>query len=66
MLEYSCMKKVRSKLSVSILSHILPRIAAEARRKKWDIDLVLEEALIHYLDSERPKKIYTRVSNKNH
>lgn len=54
-------KDPRTKIKISILSHIVPRLAAEAKRKNWDIDLVLEEALIHYLDLEGGKKSDTRA-----
>lgn len=49
----------RKKISVSILTHILPRLATEAKRKHWDIDLLIEEALIHYLDIPISKRPYT-------
>lgn len=51
-------KNNRTEIRVSILSHIVPRLAAEAKRKNWDIDLLLEEALIHYLDFEKGKRVY--------
>lgn len=57
-------KDPRTKIKISILSHIVPRLAAEAKRKNWDIDLVLEEALIHYLDFERHGTVYTGEMKK--
>lgn len=44
----------RKKLSVSILKPLIARMEREAAKKKWDLDLLVEEAILAYLEAEKP------------
>lgn len=48
------MNKLNKKVSVSIPGHLIACVEREAARKNWDVDLVIEEAVLAYLESEKP------------
>lgn len=50
---------------INLPTYLVPALQRLADKKRWDIDLVVEEALIHYLHQEHVRVPYTRVMKKN-
>lgn len=59
-------KSIRKNIQVYIPIYLIPALERIAERNKWDLDYVVEEAFIHYLNIENISIRYSNpMENKN-